>query len=411
MEIGVSIAAGYFQAGDYEVAQAILSDGWRKTGSMKFFTPLMEVLERLGKLEAALEVLTELKNPTPRARLIEGLIAARKKDFSSALSAFLLARTDGLAAGDALTALRAGLEEAKCHEKSGDYAKAWSAMTSIRAQLFPRAHVSREYDRIYATIIQACKRDLDFFVKRGRGPVFPCGDSSPVLLTGHPRSGTSVVTVGLCKVLNRAQYDEPDAFMNALDRQSSNQTQIPLDQFDERKQAAVRADYFDLLRQFDPETDPQLPFIDKNPGLEMRAAHWLNVFPESTVILVQRHPLDIMVSCLFTYLPPNAVSLQYYTPERNAVTIENSLHVQTLLLKYFPENCTVVRYEDFIRNPSFAGINLPARYRGTEAKETTLHSPNYAQAREVAHSRSVRRFEHYLPYLPEHITKKFSNDA
>jgi len=409
VEIAVRIASGFFMAGDHQVAHAILSDGWQKSRSLSFVLPLMEVLERLGQLEATLALLVEFKSPPPRARLIEGLIATRQKDFSRALTAFSLARTGSLASGDGLTALRAGLEEAKCHERLGEYAKAWSAMTAIRTQLFPRPAVARDSDRRYATKTRACRRDLDYLVKQGR-PTLPVSEeSSPLLVTGHPRSGTSVITVALCKVLNRTQYDEPDAFLNALERQRADQ--IALDRFDEAARDAVRTDYFDLLRQFDPETDPQFPLIDKNPVLELFAPRWLTVFPASTVLFVQRHPLDVMVSCLFTYLPPNPISLQYYTPERNAATIELSRHFQNQLLAHFPANCTAIRYEDFIRDGSFKGVSLPHRFQGAEAKETTLYSPNYAQAKEPAHARSVRRYENYLPYLPPQITKRFLRDA
>jgi len=409
VEIAVRIASGFFMAGDHQVAYEVLRDGWQKTRSVEFVIPLMEVLERLGKLEEALALLVELKSPSPRARLIEGLIATRQKDFSRALMAFSLARTGGLASSDGLTALRAGLEEAKCHEKLGDYAKAWSAMSAIRAQQFPPPAVARDSDRQYATKTQACLRDLDCLFKQGRltGPA--SGEASPLLVTGHPRSGTSVVTVAICRALNRTQYDEPDAFLNALERQRADQ--IALNQFDGATREAVRADYFDLLRQFDPETDPQFPLVDKNPVLELRVPRWLTIFPASTVLFVQRHPLDIMLSCLFTYLPPNPISLQYYTPERNAATIETSRHFQNQLLEHFPGNCTAIRYEDFIRDGSFKGANLPDRYQGAKAKETTLYSPNYSQAKESAHARSVRRYENYLPYFPPQITKRFLSNA
>jgi tetratricopeptide (TPR) repeat protein len=223
VEIAVRIASGFFLAGDHQVAYEVLRDGWQKTRFGEFVVPLMEILERLGKLEEALALLVELKNPSPRARLIEGLIAVRQKDFSRALMAFSQARTGGLASSDGLTALRAGLEEAKCHEKLSDYAKAWAAMTAIRAQQFPPPAVARDSDRQYATKTQACLRDLDCLVKQGLPTIPASRESSPLLVTGHPRSGTSVVAVAICRVLNRTQYDEPDAFLNALDRQRADQ--------------------------------------------------------------------------------------------------------------------------------------------------------------------------------------------
>lgn len=408
VEIALGIALGFFMAGDYRVACEILSDGWQKTRSTEFTIPLMEVLERLGKLEECLALLAELKNPPPRARLIEGLVAMRQKDFSRALAAFSLARTGSQESGDGLTALRAGLEEAKCHERLNDFARAWSTMTAIRAKQFPPRAAVRDTDRKYATKTQACLRDLDCFVRQSRNPESVSGTSSPLLVTGHPRSGTSVVTLAVCRALNRKQYDEPDAFLNALERQGADQ--IALDRFDEATRDTVRADYFDLLRQLDPEADPRLPLVDKNPVLELRVPRWLTIFPASTVLFVQRHPLDIMVSCLFTYLPPNPISLQYYTPERNASTIETSRRFQKLLLEHFPGNCTAIRYEDFVREGSLAGSNLPDRYQGADAKETTLRSTNYSQAKESVHTRSVRRYEHYLPYLPPQIVRRFLNN-
>lgn len=408
-DIAVRIASGFFKTGDHQVAHEVLRDGWQKTHSLSFVLPLMETLERLGQLEAALALLAEFKTPPPRARLIEGLIAARQKDFSRASKTFSEAKAGSLGSDDGLTALRAGLEEAKCYEKLGDYARAWSTMTTIRAKLFPPPAVARDNDRRYAARIQGCRRDLDYLITHGRSTLAAPEDSSPLLVTGHPRSGTSVVTVALSKALNRTQYDEPDAFLNALERQRADE--IALGRFDEARRHAVRADYFDLLRQFDPETDPPIPLIDKNPVLELYCPRWLTIFPTSTVLIVQRHPLDVMVSCLFTYLPPNPISLQYYTPERNAATIELSRHFQKQVLAHFPKNCLTIQYEDFIRDGSFAGVNLPNRYEGAEARQATLFSPNYAHAKEPVHAGSVRRYEHYLPYLPPQITKQFLNDG
>jgi hypothetical protein len=118
-----------------------------------------------------------------------------------------------------------------------------------------------------------------------------------------------------------------------------------------------------------------------------------------------------MSSCLFTYPPPNSISLQYYTPERNAATIETRRHFQNRLLEHFPESCTAIRYEAFVRDGSFKGANLPERFQGAEAKETTLDSPNYSQAKESAHGRSVRRYENYLAYFPAQFTKRFLSGA
>jgi hypothetical protein len=128
----------------------------------------------------------------------------------------------------------------------------------------------------------------------------------------------------------------------------------------------------------------------------------MTLFPETSIYLVRRHPLDCLLSCLFVYLPLNNFSLQFLTPERASQSIENSLNFQEQLLETFPDQTEVIHYEDFTQQHK--GDILEKK----EGDKATFHSPNYGVVEQAVHRSSVERFRKYEEFLPAEIVKKWT---
>lgn len=398
------LASEFFKAGDLECAEELLVESWQGTQKDIFLVPLAEVYERQGKEAEALDAIARLANTSPRSQLVAGLIHTRNDRTQQALPLLKTARESGLQAGDDFTAFRAGLELARCYEKLGDYEAAWQVMLDARKRQFPDAKTVQTFDREYQGKLNRGLQDVGNFLNHCTDRLETPDSAAPMLVAGHPRSGTSVITVALAKALNRVQFDESGAFTQSLEHSLAEK--LPVQRLKTKTLGTVREMYFRRLGEIEPDVTSDTPLIDKNPGHELLALRWLSVFPSSHVVFVQRHPLDTLISCLFTYLPPNPISLQYYTPERTAGSILASREIQSRLCEALPEHFLTVSYDEFTTDGKLSISSLPAPATPVAIKETALNSPNYFQAAKPVHTEATKRYEHYLPFLPDEVVRQ-----
>ncbi|NWK55264.1 sulfotransferase [Verrucomicrobiaceae bacterium N1E253] len=399
VEFVVPMASGYFKMGDYGEASRILRESWTETQRADVGIALVEVCERMGELTECMEILNQLPAESVRAELLKGVIHSRQGDVDTAQVSFESIVSGKYARVDQGTTLRASLLLAMCYEQQGLYQKAWTTMTGARRDAYPEASVEQVMDAQWQNDLELSNRVYDGFE-------LPSNKSatdglSPVLVAGHPRSGTSIVAVHLAKELQCIGLDEVGSFMRVLDGGrylSKNPSSLKLS--DKQK---IQKQYADQMQLFVPGLSQDQPWLDKNPGMEWWAPYWLSVFPETQIYLVRRHPLDCLLSCMFTYLPLNAFSLQFYTAERAARSIQASLQIQERLIQAAPDVVQVIQYEDFVIS-----------HRGKQIEDSSLslggsqNSPNYAAAKEKVHSKQVQRYEKYLELLPPHLVDQLT---
>lgn len=399
-EIKSHVASGYFKMGDYEKAKDILAGYWEKDHEIAIGMALVEVCERLRQLDQALEILEEINTQHPRAPLMKGLILKNKKDLEGAIATLSLIESGKVKNPDLKTRYRAALILADCYEKQGRYKDAWDKVIAANKAMLPSRDKLEQMDLEYHLHQDAMKRSMDKMVyprpDMKPHPNYPI----PLLVAGHPRSGTSVVSAHLAKEMNRADIDEIPSFVQILQKhklQNKNAAEIT-----PRECQLFQKDYAEAIAKLSPKLSPGDPFLDKNPGHEAYASYWLTLFPETKIYLVRRHPLDCLLSCLFVYLPINQFSLQFLTPERVSKSIEDSLNFQERLLKTFPTQMEVIHYEDFTRKHQ--GDVLEQK----DGNTGTFHSPNYAVVEQAVHRSSVERFRNYEAFLPPEIVKKWT---
>ena len=124
-EIKSHVASGYFKMGDYEKAYDVLSGYWEKDREIAIGMALVEVCERLRRLDQALSILEEIDTRHPRAPLMKGLILKSKSDIEGAVAALSLIESGQVRGADSKTRYRAALVLATCYEKQGLYKEAW----------------------------------------------------------------------------------------------------------------------------------------------------------------------------------------------------------------------------------------------------------------------------------------------
>lgn len=400
-ELWSQYSSAYFMLGDYSKAHELLAQRWAAKSEFVIGIALVEVCERLGSLEEALRVLGSLGKPHPRAMLMEGVIRHRLGAIAEAAHLLEPLARGEVPGSDPGTRLRASLLLALCYEKLGRFRDAWLTMTEAKTRVLPGAADRRSYDGIYRQHHEIARRSFDDF-RSLRSDLSPYPEApSPHLISGHPRSGNSVVSVHLAKALGRLDLDEIGGFMRAME-ELGVMRKTP-GQLRPQECRAVQKRYFELMTQLAPGASIHIPWLDKNPGMEGMAAYWLTIFPDSRIYLVQRHPLDCLISCLFTYLPLNPCSLQFLEVESAMASIEKSLEYQQRIGELAPERSEVLAYESFLQ-----------RHSGESSVEENvdgpvLHSPNYASARSKVHSDQVGRYRHYLEFLPDSITARWAD--
>ena len=400
-EIKSHIASGYFKMGDYEKAHEVLSAYWDNDREISIGIALVEVCERIRQLDQALAILEEIGTQHPRAPLMKGLILKSKGDVDGAIAALTLIQSKQVKNVDSKTQYRASLILADCYEKRGRYKDAWNLLITANKAMLPSANKVDALDAEYRLHQEAMRRSMDRLVyprpEMKPHPNYPV----PLLVAGHPRSGTSVVSAHLAKKMNRLDIDEVPSFIQTLQKhnlQNKNAADIT-----PHECKTFQKDYGDAMLKFSPKLSPKKPFLDKNPGHEAYASYWMTLFPETCIYLVRRHPLDCLLSCLFVYLPLNHFSLQFLTPERASKSIEDSLNFQEQLLETFPDQIQVIQYENFTREHK--GDVLKKK----EDDKATFHSPNYGVVEQAVHRGSVERFRKYEEFLPTEIVKKWTS--
>ena len=400
-EIKSHIASGYFKMGDYEKAHEVLSAYWENGREISIGIALVEVCERIRQLDQALAILEEIGTQHPRAPLMKGLILKSKGDVDGAIAALTLIKSGQVKNVDSKTQHRASLILADCYEKRGRYKDAWNLLITANEAMLPSAGKVDALDAEYRLHQEAMQRSMDCLVyprpEMKPHPNYPV----PLLVAGHPRSGTSVISTHLAKKMNRLDIDEVPSFIQTLQKhnlQNKNAADIT-----PHECKTFQKDYGDAMLKFSPRLSPRTPFLDKNPGREAYASYWMTLFPETCIYLVRRHPLDCLLSCLFVYLPLNHFSLQFLTPERTSKSIEDSLSFQERLLETFPDQIQVIHYENFTREHK--GDMLKKK----EDDKATFHSPNYGVVEQAVHRDSVERFRKYEDFLPKETVKKWTS--
>ncbi len=399
-ELKSHVASGYFKMGDYEEAHKVLSAYWENDREIDIGIALVEVCERIRQLDQALEILEEIGTRHPRAPLMKGLILKSGGDVDSAINALTLITSEQVKNVDSKTQYRASLVLADCYEKKGRYKEAWNLLIAANEAMLPSADKRDALDTEYRLHQEAMQRSMNQLVyprpEMKPHPNYPV----PLLIAGHPRSGTSVVSAHLAKKMNRLDIDEVPSFIQTLQKhklQNKNAADIT-----PQECQLFQKDYGNAMLKFSPKLSPKAPFIDKNPGHEAYASYWMTLFPGTCIYLVRRHPLDCLLSCLFVYLPLNHFSLQFLTPERASQSIEDSLNFQERLLEIFPDQIEVIHYENFTREHK--GEMLEKK----EGDKATFHSPNYGVVEQAVHRGSIERFRKYEEFMPAKIVKKWT---
>jgi hypothetical protein len=307
-------------------------------------------------------------------------------------------------------------EIGRLRDRSGDYDGAFAAFTSAKELLGPQADRFRKE----ATFLRERHRVMLSELKpehfRGWRDAGPAGATRSIaLLTGHPRSGTTLLE----QVLDgHSQLVSADEFMVmgehvfkpiAALEPSHIPTPAGLNAIPAAQLAQLRDQYWRMTESLLGQGVGRRMLLDKNPSLSYLLPVILRVFPEIKVLFALRDPRDVVLSCFMQRMPINAISTNYLSLEAAAAKYADVMQYWLTIRPMLASDWQEVKYEDTVsdltpqaqRTLDFLG--LPWQESVVEfdahARSKRVRSPTAEDVTRPIYSHAVGRWQNYAKYM------------
>jgi len=364
------------------------------------------------QLAAALALLdrAEAAHPgNPSIMLTRAVVLGRQKKAADAVAIL-----DSMAAGDAQLGASELLEKGRLLDQMGHYAEAFAAYEAGKARLreatgtvYLAAHAQQMAARLKGFFTAERLRTLPRAAVRA-------DLAQPLFVLGFPRSGTTLTEQTLTAHPRIAAGDELPfiaEITNLMPRMLESPLSYPealaeLWMGDHRDDLNnLRDHYFRRVAQLGIVPEGAAWFTDKMPLNEFDLGLIALVFPQSPLIHVIRHPLDVVLSAFSNLLTHGyfcAYALESVA-QHYALTMDLVEHYRREMnLRYLP-----VRYEDMVddqeasirRILTFIGESFDPRCLDFHENRRYARTASYAQVTEKLYDRSRFRYRHYLSQL------------
>jgi tetratricopeptide (TPR) repeat protein len=374
--------------------------------------------EARRNIPRAWELLHEAEKVAPEAvdlSLTRAVLYGREKKNEEAVTELSRSKAEGRIAQIPAIAL---LERGRLYDRMDRFDEAWTDY--VEAKRLCRDVQGRKYAEQLATgLVTRLKR----FFTRQRMSIMPRAHvhesmPQPIFIVGFPRSGTTMVEQ-IVTAHPLASAGDELVFINDLTRIGSRwlgsplsypesladlwmgDNQLALDQF--RDYYLARSEQLGIW-----EKDAKY-FTDKMPLNETHLGLIHMVFPQSPIIHVRRHPLDILISNFSNFLTHGFnQAFDLKTCAQHYALIDDLVehYKQQLDLKYLE-----IRYEDLVEDQEphvrrlldFLGLDFDPRCLSFHENQRYARTASYAQVTEKLYDSSVHRYRHYRKYLDEAV--------
>lgn len=244
-------------------------------------------------------------------------------------------------------------------------------------------------------------------------------DAPPtVLLTGHPRSGTTLLEKALTGHPGVVSSDEHDLFARLIappvlqprGKEGTGHAGKRLLAVDRRRASTMRRGYLRGIGELLGSPLEGRLLVDKNPSLTELVPAWLRMLPDSKILIALRDPRDVVLSCYLNYLPLNAYSVSFLSLEETARRYVREMEYWLRLREILPPGqWREVRYEDCVEDlegtirGTLEWMGLPwtdevLDYRDSLERNPT-RSPTYADVRKPVHRNALARWRRYQKWI------------
>jgi len=373
------------------------------------FARLEEADRNLSAALSLLDRADALFPANPNVLLLRATVLGRRGEVDAALAVL-----DKMAAAQAVLGPAEWLEKGRLLDRMGRYEEAFAAFDAGRSRL---REVSRQ-SYLDAHAEQLAARLRNFFVAK-RLTTLPRATrrrdaAQPIFVLGFPRSGTTLLEQTLSAHPRIGAGDELP-FIAEIAELMPRLLESPLaypDALAELWMGDHREDLNNLRDHYLRRVGalgivPQSAtwFTDKMPLNEMHLGLIHLLFPESPLLHVTRHPLDVVLSVY-----SNLLTHGFYCAYALESIARHYALVMDLVEHYGHEmqlNYLRVRYEDMVEDQE-ASIRRVLTFIGEDFDPSCLafhenrryaRTASYAQVTEKLYDRSRFRYRKYLPQL------------
>ena len=355
--------------------------------------------DREDRLPALRELADGLDASDPQAPYVRALAARRARRFQEALA--LIEATP-----DTLDPVRRWQLIGELEDRLGSEDAAFDAFERMNRAAAEKVGDAARLAAVYRS--EVARRDRSSFA--GSEPwkpmALPCAErSTPAFIVGFPRSGTTLLDTCLS---NLASLDviEERPMLREVELALGD---TPLASLDPASATALRKRYFDALDRIG-SGDPSRRAVDKFPLHMARMALIHRLFPDAKIILAERHPCDVVLSCFFTNFEFNPAMANFLDLEAAARLYDQVWTVWERARDELPLDVHTVRYERLVEAPEeelrgaveFLGEPWDPSvldHRGAAARRGHIATASYAQITEPLYRRSLGRWTRYRRHL------------
>jgi Flp pilus assembly protein TadD len=389
---------------------------------------LAELAERINDLDLTEIAVTSLLDQNPHtfeSQLLAGKLALRHGQTESALEHFSKARR-GPALSD-VQQRQIHYANGKALDRAGRFADAYASFVAAKTIELPQSKNERIKATWMADLIMRVTKECRALVAMMTAERFATRQSRfgrPLcFLTGHPRSGTTLLEQMLSAHPSVATADENAAMFQCLvsrlvfpsDSISVGADLLALPSLNlddlkvtQRKQQEIDEAvgmYRQRLEWIASDTNPKNYLIDKSPAGLIDLPMIESILPDTKVIVVLRDPRDVCLSCFQEDFGVNAVSVNFDSLEAIARKLVRDFAFWFEFRKRTTLAWLEVRYETLISEqvdelrricsfleldwcPQMTNFHELARFR-------PINSPSYLHVVEPVSNRSIGRWKNY----------------
>ncbi len=301
---------------------------------------------------------------------------------------------------------------AELADRLGDPDRAFAAFTEMNAAAVAlselRPEPSSYLDEVRADAALVTPERVRGWTRIGVASAPP----SPIFIAGFPRSGTTLLDTLLMNMPALHVLEELPIVQQIEGEAGGIAT---LGGLSADRVAALRARYYDLLDDTAPAQRPDRIVVDKNPLHLARVPLIHRLFPDARVVLVERHPCDVVLSCFMANFTLNHAMRQCVTLEGAARLYDAAFEVWTRTVDALPVRWHAIRYErivddletemrsllDFLELPWDAAV---LDNQQAAARRNFITTASYSQVTEPIYRRAAGRWQRYRrqlePVLP-----------
>lgn len=348
--------------------------------------------------------------------LEKGKLASRKKDFVLALE--WLDKIDKNDLADQLKVIYF-FELGKTYDKAGMFEDAFAAFRKANElkQQIKNSNYNIEGSNKRRTQINSVLTRDNLAAWSAFSPPASNDGPEPIFIVGFTRSGSTLLEQIIASHPNIEAGGEYNFIIDIEDEISDvfgagkQYPEVMLDLHDRQnkdKLAQLKKLYLSKLEAFKQTPGTQYWVTDKRllNSLELGLIYLL--FPESPILHVVRHPLDVCLSSYFTNFNAHAYTDDLLTTAHKFVQVINQInHTRTQAgLKY-----QIVRYEDLVKKPE-ENIKIILDFIGEPWDEACMNFYNnkrvaktasYAQVNQPLYTSSIHRYKNYQKQIEEII--------